>query len=277
MNEIEFYLEDLKSKFSKINPKEYCLSYSGGKDSHFLYWFIKEYLKDTDIEIVGINTYMEHKQILERIYKNCDIVLLPTFKPFEIKKKYGSPCFTKTQDEMINRYQKGNKSKNTMKFIKGDNIKFNLNNYARGLLLENKLHNISNKCCLYLKKKPMQQYLKKTSKKLILGVRQEESINRKAQYTSCFRKDGTFTPIFDLTTELLNLIEIKYNIEIPNIYKYIDRTGCMGCPYGRNIELELQLINNKNKRNFIIKYHKESYDVKNINYNQTTIFDFMEE
>lgn len=33
MNNAEFYLEDLKTKFNKINPKEYYLSYSGGN-----YW-----------------------------------------------------------------------------------------------------------------------------------------------------------------------------------------------------------------------------------------------
>ena len=45
MDEVEFYLIDLKSRFDKIKPNTYYLSYSGGKDSHFLYWFIKEYLK----------------------------------------------------------------------------------------------------------------------------------------------------------------------------------------------------------------------------------------
>ena len=71
----QFYLEDLKSKFRKINPNEYYLSYSGGKDSHLLYWFIKEYLKRDDIKVVGINTYMEHHEIRERIFKNSDIIL----------------------------------------------------------------------------------------------------------------------------------------------------------------------------------------------------------
>ena len=42
MTNAQLYLEDLKTKFNKINPEEYYLSYSGGKDSHSLYWFIKE-------------------------------------------------------------------------------------------------------------------------------------------------------------------------------------------------------------------------------------------
>ena len=76
MDNIDFYLYDLKTKFNKINSKEYYLSYSGGKDSHFLYWFIKEYLKNDEIKIVGINTYMEHPEIRNRIYKYSDKVLL---------------------------------------------------------------------------------------------------------------------------------------------------------------------------------------------------------
>lgn len=96
MDEIEFYLIDLKSRFT-IDRSKYYLSYSGGKDSHFLYWFIKEYLHDTEIEIVVVNTYMEHPEISARMYKYADRVLLPEMKPFEIKEKYGIPCFSKIQ------------------------------------------------------------------------------------------------------------------------------------------------------------------------------------
>jgi len=105
MDNAEFYLYDLETKFSKINPKEYYLSYSGGKDSHFLFWFVREYLHNNDIKVIGINTYMEHPEIRERIYKYSDKVLLPSIKPFEIKKKYGIPCFSKEQDFYIYYYQ----------------------------------------------------------------------------------------------------------------------------------------------------------------------------
>ena len=118
MDNVDFYLEDLKSKFRKIDTSDYYLSYSGGRDSHLLYWFIKEYAPEfKNIKVVGINTYMEHPQIRDRILKNCDIVLLPAMKPFEIKEKYGIPCFTKIQDEMIERWQNGNRSKSTTQFV----------------------------------------------------------------------------------------------------------------------------------------------------------------
>ena len=273
MSEEEFYLIDLKSRFDKIKPNTYYLSYSGGKDSHFLYWFIKEYLKRNDIKIVGINTYMEHHEIRDRILKNSDIVLQPKLKPFEIKEKYGSPCFSKMQDDFIDRYQRGSRSKSVMERINGYDesgrswTKYRLNNKARELLLSGKLHRVSPKCCKYLKKEPARQFEKETGLKAILGVRGGESVLRSSKYKTCFTKDKKFTPIHDLTDELLDKIYKKYNIEIPQVYNHITRTGCMGCPYGSykgDTEKELSLIND-NQRKFVCEYFKESYEVLGIN------------
>ena len=271
-DEVDFYLIDLKSKFDKIKPNTYYLSYSGGKDSHLLYWFIKEYLKRDDIKIVGINTYMEHHEIRDRILKNCDVVLYPKLKPFEIKEKYGSPCFSKMQDDFIDRYQRGSRCKSVMERINGVDengrswTKFSLNKTAKELLLSNKLHRVSPKCCKYLKKEPARQFEKETGLKAILGVRGSESALRKTKYKTCFTKDKKFTPIHDLSDDLLDKIYQKYNIEIPDVYKYITRTGCMGCPYGswkHDTEKELNLIN-KNQLNFVFEYFKESYEVLGI-------------
>lgn len=297
----ELYLNDLKSKFLKIVPNDYYLSYSGGKDSHFIYWFLtiwlkendKEmYLKYKDIKIVGVNTYMEHQEILKRIQNNCDVVLKPKLKPFEIKVKYGSPCFSKNQDDKIDRYQKGLRSDTLLKFVyRTEPSRFNLNLKASTMLLNGELHKVSPKCCKYLKKIPLMNYGKQTGKKSILGVRGSEGITRKAKYTSCFTKNGNFTPLWDLTDELLKKIYDKYNIEIPKIYDYLIRTGCMGCPYGNNIEKELLFVT-PNQYKFLWEYHKESYEVlcikhlteeerqsefKKIKMNQLTIFDFIKE
>ena len=290
MSDEEFYLLDLKSKFDKIKPYTYYLSYSGGRDSHFLYWFIKEYLKRDDIKIVGINTYMEHHEILQRILKNSDIVLIPKLKPFEIKEKYGSPCFSKIQDDFIDRYQKGCRSKSLMEriysrqFVGKDNkihkSSFSLNKKARELLLSGNLHRVSPKCCYYLKKKTAHDFEKESGLKPILGIRGSEGALRKTQYKSCFTKDMKFTPLHDLSDELMQKIIDKYNIEVPEVYKYIQRTGCMGCPYGSykgDTTKELALLNDR-QRKFVIEYFKESYKVLGIDTNiQTTIDDFMEE
>ncbi|WP_304683120.1 phosphoadenosine phosphosulfate reductase family protein [uncultured Clostridium sp.] len=275
MCQVDTYLKELKNRFNMINPKEYYLSYSGGKDSHLLYWFIKEYLKNNDIAIIGVDTRLEHQEILKRINNNSDKVLYPELEPFEIKEKYGIPCFSKWQDEMIYRYQKGSRRPYLIERITGihkdtgEKIigRFKLNNTAKKLLLNEQLHKVSPKCCEYLKKKPLREYEKATNKKAILGVRGDEGTLRKQQYTSCFTKNGKFTPIFDLSDELLNQIYSKYNIELPKIYKYLQRTGCMGCPYGSyrgDTQKELELVG-KEQRKLIYELFKESYEVLKIN------------
>jgi len=286
-DEVDYYLIDLKSKFDKIKPNTYYLSYSGGKDSHFLYWFIKEYLKRNDIKIVGINTYMEHPEILKRIKENSDIVLLPKLKPFEIKDKYGIPCFSKEQDNYIYYYQnalrKGKQpSKTTLQKIEGTYNKgfSGISKKAREYVKSGKAHNITHLCCYYLKKKPAHDFEKETGLKPILGIRGNESYLRKQQYKKCFTKDMKFTPLWDLTDELLNKIYEKYQIEIPSVYSKICRTGCMGCPYGsykHDTEKELALLN-ENQFKFVCKLFKESYEVLGIKpYRQTTIDDFIKE
>lgn len=273
MDEEEFYLIDLKSKFDKIKPNTYYLSYSGGKDSHFLYWFIKEYLKRDDIKIVGINTYMEHHEIRDRIMKNSDIVLFPTIKPMEIKEKYGIPCFSKEQDFYIYYYQnalrKGKEPSRTIQekidgtYKKGFS---GISKKAREYVKSGNAHKITHLCCHYLKKEPARKFEKESGLKPILGIRGGESNLRKRQYRTCFTKDKKFTPIHDLSDELLEKIIKKYDIEVPKVYEHIERTGCMGCPYGsykHDTEKELELIND-NQKKFVCEYFKESYGVLGI-------------
>ena len=276
MDKVDFYLEDLRSKFNKINIEKFYLSYSGGKDSHLLYWFIKEYAPEfSNIKVVGINTYMEHPEIRERIYKNSNIVLLPSKKPFEIKEKYGIPCFSKEQDFFIYYYQNAlRKGKQPSKTIqeKIDGTYTNgfsgISKKARKYVKSGNAHKITHLCCYYMKKKPAHDFEKKTGMRPILGVRNGESALRKRQYTSCFSKNGKFTPLWDLTDELENAIYEKYKIEIPKIYDYVERTGCMGCPYGSwkgETSKELELISGKQKE-FVCEYFKESYEILGIKY-----------
>ena len=172
MTNTDFYLYDLKTKFNKIDFEKYYLSYSGGKDSHLLYWFIKEYLKDNKIKIVGINTYMEHPEIRKRIYDNCDIVLLPTKKPFEIKQEFGIPCFSKEQDYYIYYYQKAiRENKEVPKSILpkiNRTADFAISKKASNYVLSQNAHKITHLCCHYLKKEPARIFEKETGLKPIL-------------------------------------------------------------------------------------------------------------
>lgn len=260
------FLEFLKDRFNgKIDPEEYYLSYSGGKDSHFLLWFIREYLDEYRIPIVGVNTSFEIPEIRDRILKNSDVVLKPALNRWQIKEQYGIPCFSKQQDEYIHRYQCGNRSENTMKAVMGKNKIFNLNTKARTLLLSGDLHKVSNKCCYFNKELPMIRYGRETGRKAIIGTRQGESKTRKAKYSKCLTAKGNFTPLYDFSDKLIDGLYQEYGIEIPKCYDYLSRTGCGGCPYGRNTETELAMLPRLQRMN-AVNYFKESYDVLGVDY-----------
>lgn len=260
------FLKFFKDRFyGKIDPSEYALSYSGGKDSHLLYWIIKEYLREDRVMVVGVNTGFELPEIRDRILKNCDIVLHPGMNRYDVKEKYGIPCFSKKQDDYVYRYQHGSRSENTMKVILGKNPMINLNKKARTLLLEGRLHKVSHRCCLKTKEEPLMKWQKANSKKAIIGVRRAESIGRRAAYHTCMKDNGDFTPLYDWTDAMVDLIYRVYDIEIPKCYQYLSRTGCGGCPYGRNTELELSMLPRLQRLN-AIKYFKESYDALGVDY-----------
>lgn len=270
---IELKLAILEMRFrTKVfnSANEYYLAYSGGRDSHFLLWFIREYIHDKSIPVVAVNTRMEHPELRQRMEKYADEILYPTVKPFEIKERRGIPCFSKFQDEMIERYQRGSRSYNTMCAVTGKNrVTFKLNNKARELLLADRLHRISNKCCLYTKKKPQYEFQKRTGMKPILGIRGAEGMLRKSQFRTCLDKKGNFSPLYDFDDNTLREIERLYNIEVPQIYNTLNRTGCFGCPYGwrcgkGNTVKELSLLSEAQKK-FVCELFKESYEVLGVN------------
>lgn len=256
---------------NKIEYEDYYLSYSGGRDSHLIYWFIKSYLKTDKIPIISVNTRLEHAEIRQRMYQNADKVLIPDIKPTDIKNTYGIPCFTKGQDEYIKRYQRGNRSDHTMSRIMGTTpSKHNLNKKARELTLSGAAHKISNECCIKTKEATLAKYEKETGRMAILGVRKSESINRQGAYQTCLAKSGKFSPIYDFPDIAVDSIYHIYKIDEPKLYCRVKRSGCIGCPYindTKRIEQDLALAT-PNQRKYIIGLFKESYDVKGVNYQQ---------
>lgn len=288
MNRAEFYLEDLKSKFDKINPDEYYLAYSGGRDSHFLLWFIREYLHETRIPAVFSNTGMEIPEIRERALANADIVLKPAMKHAEIKERFGIPLNTKSSDQWVWEYQRRRDQgisdedmPNWVKYYamrqvdaiergrKTGQFSFTVvNKKTCEEMLAGTLHKVSHLCCDYLKKKPAEEYGKKSGRKPIKGIMGTESWRRKTNVTSCFTSKGHFTPLWDLTEDLRDEIEREYEIPVPSVYNFVKQTGCAGCPYGQhgknrfaNTNLELSLCSQAHRR-FILDYFHESYAFK---------------
>jgi 3'-phosphoadenosine 5'-phosphosulfate sulfotransferase (PAPS reductase)/FAD synthetase len=202
------------------------------------------------------------------MYKYADVVLYPVKKMKEIKQKYGVPCFTKLQDEMIKRYQNGCRTEYMLGwFDEKKKTKYKLNKTARTLLLNGTLHKVSGECCKYTKKEPLKRYEKRTGLKPIMATRGSESLSRKNAYKTCITKKGMFTPMYDFTDEMVYAIYEFYKIEIPKVYEVVDRTGCIACPYGlhgSNTLKELNMVTPA-QRKYAIDSFGESYKVLGLN------------
>ena len=108
---------------------------------------------------------------------------------------------------------------------------------------------ISNKCCWYAKKDVLHKLLEEGGYDLnIFGVRKAEGGARATAYKNCFTEnDGaadSYRPLFFYKDSDKEEYVEAYCIENSACYtEYgLKRTGCPGCPYGRDFEYELKVI-----------------------------------
>lgn len=82
----------------------------------------------------------------------------------------------------------------------------------------------------------------------IVGVRKAEGGARSTAYKSCFNsnydKSDEYRPLFWYKDLDKNDYKIAYCIENSKCYTNygLKRTGCAGCPFGRDFEKELEII-----------------------------------
>lgn len=135
----------------------------------------------------------------------------------------------------------------------GTGSRFNIS-YNRGLrefMLDNppeKDFYISDKCCHWAKKKPVRDWNRRNGIELdIFGIRKSEGGIRSTSHKNCFSKSSTisgsdeYRPLFFFEKADKEEYEKFYHIEHSDCYtRYgMARTGCAGCPFGRDFEKEL--------------------------------------
>lgn len=135
---------------------------------------------------------------------------------------------------------------------KHESSQFNIsqNKYLKEFIIENNPgFKISNKCCKYAKKDILHEVIYSNDYDLnIFGIRRAEGGTRASAYKSCFdeKLDGCdeYRPIFWYKNETKE--KYKEHFKICNSKCYteygLQRTGCSGCPFGRDFEYELQVI-----------------------------------
>lgn len=128
---------------------------------------------------------------------------------------------------------------------------------------------IGNKCCDYAKKKVAHQLISKYNADLdITGLRKAENGARATIYKTCYSDNGlecsTFRPIFWYSDKDKLFYEERFGVVHSDCYtKYgMYRTGCAGCPYARNLQAELDIIEEHEPKLYraVNNIFKESYE-----------------
>lgn len=281
MQEWEFKWAETKHKLQdlvasrNLSLEKVSLSFSGGKDSTVMLKLVEELGWKNKIKIVFFDTRMEYQAtydfVEQKKQEGWNIETTYPTKPAPlIYKEDGYPLVSKKASEMISRLQKQNfdwkdtykdldylrakypKCKAAVRWLHGDDLRFLKcsKKLKRVLALGLLDFKVANKCCEYLKKKPVYEYNKEHGIELaIIGLRKAEGGVRTEAYEGCIFEDKLhnvtkFFPLWWLTdTDMQDIIEAK-TIELSKCYTLygLTRTGCVGCPFGANYNEELAIL-----------------------------------
>lgn len=261
----EFILQDRLQKIRQIiseyGEENFYISFSGGKDSTVLSTLIDMSLPDNKIPRVFADTGIEMNMIRDFVYniqKNDErvIIIKPTNNVRDILNKYGYPFKNKEHSCIINRYKRLGKTKSVKQYLgerpDGKEPWSSIKSCPKCLkynFTEEFNLNVSDKCCVYLKEKPIEEWKKEHNKKYsILGLMAAEGGRRTSTVCLAFKYNGdlkSFHPLASISKEWEEWYINEYNIKICDIYKppyNFRRTGCKGCPFNAKLQHELDIF-----------------------------------
>lgn len=222
--------------------------------------------------------YMATKRQIKALEKRhgIEIQVLPPIKPIPIcVKEYGVPFWSKKVSEYIYRLQRHNfqwedepfdvllkkypRCKAALKFWcnkwapskTGKESKFNIAYvpWLKEFMIANPpTFKISAKCCTYAKKEVADKYEQANDFDLnCTGVRKKEKGARSSSYSTCYTPAQTgadaYRPLFWFSDADKVEYDQHYGIKHSDCYEIwgMKRTGCAGCPFGKEFEQELEL------------------------------------
>jgi 3'-phosphoadenosine 5'-phosphosulfate sulfotransferase (PAPS reductase)/FAD synthetase len=275
-----------------------CCSISGGADSDIMLDICVKCDVSNKIDYIWFDTGLEyqatkeHLKFLENKY-GIKIIKYKAEKPIPIScGTYGQPFLSKQISEYIHRLQNHNfqwedepyeilsqKYPNCQIALKwwcngrGENSAFNISRkkWLKEFMTSTPpTFKISNKCCHYAKKVVAHKAVKDGEYQLnIVGVRRAEKGARQLVYKSCF-DDGNnesyanYRPLFWYKNSDKVDYENFYDISHSKCYSEygLKRTGCAGCPFGRDFEQELEVIKKYEPKLYkaVTTIFKDSYE-----------------
>jgi len=269
----------VRSVMEQFEGKEVRVSYSGGSDSDCVLWVLRHV--GYNVKSVIYDTGLEYEATWRQVdYMrsegfDIEVVKPPKSIPNTIY-HYGTPFMSKHVSDMLERlnhnhfdfkndgnlsfedaYAKYPHSKSALRWWTDNNTsKSNNISWNRGLkdfLINNNgvPFPTSAHCCYNTKKLPSKIYARQNKVDLMmLGIRRAEGGKRATSYPSCFIENSViypyslFLPIFWWKNEDKELFDQITGIKHSDCYGVygMKRTGCPGCPFGRNFEDEITAI-----------------------------------
>lgn len=267
-----------KMRFYLSSHEHVCVSVSGGGDSDLIVHMICTHFRDQlpKIHFVFADTGIEyqatkeHLAYIEQRYGIQIVRVKGTPIPAAVR-KYGVPLKSKQVSDYIQRLQKHGfqfedgtvdalceKYPGTRAALRwwcndwGDKSRFNIS-WNKGLkekLTGEKLSfRVSAMCCTCSKKRPLADYQKRVNCDLLItGERKSEGGARAGRHLNCFETKSNgldhYMPLWfwnDETKQYYVEAEKIVHSDCYTVYG-LKRTGCVGCPFGRNIADELRVI-----------------------------------
>lgn len=192
------------------------------------------------IKAVFSDTGLEYPEVRDFALSVPNVDIVKPRKNFaQVTSEYGYPCPSKEQAQYIREARHTKSDKLRLTRLRGKGKKRRTGKISKiWLPLLHAPFEISEKCCDWLKKKPLRDYAKRTGTYPIVGNTAEESALRLENYLrdGCNVYNAGFPqsqPIaFWREEDVWEYVRL-HNLALPRIYEMgYERTGCMFCMFG---------------------------------------------
>lgn len=260
------------------------IAFSGGKDSTVLSFLVDLALPGNKIPRVYSNTgidYLEIQRFVRQLASEDERIMFlqPRQNIKQMLNEVGYPFKSKFHSHICDIYSRQGKTGCVLKYAEPKaNTPHSCPKVLQDMFNSPLPFKISEKCCYKLKKEPFKRYEEETGRHIgLTGMRKSEKGLRENLRCLVFEGDKLhrFHPLAPVEDDFIEWVIKEYKIRLCVLYYApygFKRTGCAGCPYARELQEELDLMekllpNEKLKCEYLWKpvyaeYRKRGYRLR---------------